>query len=127
MSRIASLVARIVGAAGSTVAHWYVVVYLFDEFDHGYGRDTWFQLNLYLSMLALRVGLVGYAALTIFRRGLRTFTAGCLAGAAFTVCELLFVFALGRVFPDRDMVIHGLAGALVIGALSIFVARSNAA
>jgi L-lactate permease len=127
MSRITSLVAWIVGAAGSTVAYWYVVVYLFDEFNHGYGRDAWFQLNVYLSMLAVLVGLIGYAVLTIFRRGPRTFAAACLSGAAFTVCELLFVFALGRVFPDRDMVIQGLAGALVIGALSIFLARPNAA
>jgi len=73
MPRIANLVAWIVGATASGVAYWYVVIYLFDEFNHGYGRDTWFQLNVYIFMLAVLAGLVGYALLTVFRRAPQTF------------------------------------------------------
>jgi uncharacterized membrane protein YhdT len=127
MSRIASLAGWVVGASALVAAYWYVVVYLLGEFNHGYGRDTWFQLNLYLSMLSVLVGLVGYGAIAIFRTRPRAFVTACLAGAAFSVGELLFVFALGRVFPDRDMTMQDLAGALVLGALSIFVVRPHAA
>jgi hypothetical protein len=127
MSRFASLTAWVVGATASVATYWYVVVYLFGEFNHGYGRDTWFQLNLYLSMLSVLVGLVGYGVGIIFHPRPRTFVVACLAGVAFGLCELLFVFALGHAFPDRDMTMQGLVGALVIGALSIFVVRPYAA
>jgi alcohol dehydrogenase class IV len=50
-----------------------------------------------------------------------------VAGIAFTVGELLLVFALAHAFPDRDMVAQGLVGAFVLGALSFFVVRPHAA
>jgi len=111
----------------SALAYWYVLVYIFDEFNHGYGRDTWFILNLYLFALSMVSGLVGYFIAALFRARPRTFAIACLPGVAFTVGQLFLVFALGQAFPDRDVVGQGLAGALVIGALSIFAVPPRAA
>jgi len=126
-SRILALVAWILGAALSALAYWFGVVYVLDQFDHGYGRDNWFALNLYLFALSIVSGLIGYGVAALFRPPPRTFAAACLAGVAFTVCQLFLVSALGRVFPDRDVAGQGLAGALVIGALSTFAVRPGAA
>ena len=125
--RIIALVAWILGAALSALAYWYVVVYVLDQFNHGYGRDNWFVLNLYLFALSIVSGLVGYAIAALFRSRPKTFAAACLPGVAFTVCQLFLVFALGYMFPNRDVVAQGLAGALAIGALSIFAVRPGAA
>jgi hypothetical protein len=127
MSRIANFLAWIVGATVSAVTYWVIVVYVLDEFNHGYGRLAWFQLSLYLSMISVLVGLAGYAVVASFRQRSRRVVAAFLVGIAFTVCELAFAFALGWAFPDRDMTILGLVGTLVIGALSAFVAHPSAA
>jgi hypothetical protein len=127
MSRIADLGAWIAGAIVSSTGYWYVVVYLLDEFNHGYGRRNWFQLSLYLSMIAVVVGLVGYAVASgIWRRSSRAASA-FIAGIAFTAGQLAFGAALRSLFPDSDMALAGLAGALVIGALSTLVARPKPA
>lgn len=126
MSRISSLVAWFVGATASMVVFWYVVVYGFGEFNHGYGQRTWFQLNVYLSMLAVVIGLVGFGATMVLRPRSRTLAVACGAGIAFAACELAFVFAMGWALPDRDTTGEGLAGALVIGALSALVTSRKA-
>jgi hypothetical protein len=127
LPRFTHLVAWVLGAALSALAYWYVLVYIFDEFNPEYGRDTWFILNLYLFALSMVGGLVGYFIAALFRARPRTFAIACLPGVAFTVGQLFLVFALGRAFPDRDVVGQGVAGALVIGALSIFAVPSRAA
>ena len=127
MTHIANLATWMLGAAGAMLAYWSVVVYLFDQFNHGYGRDTWFLLNLYVSALSIVIGLFGYALASFFWSRPRTFALACLAGVAFTVGELLLVFALERAFPDRDVLAQAFVGALVIGALSVFVKRRHAA
>jgi hypothetical protein len=108
-------------------AYWYVVVYVFDQFDRGYGKDTWFLLNLYLSALSVVIGLVGYVLASFIGPRARTFAFASLAGIAFAVGELLLVFALAHAAPDRDMMAQGLVGALVIGALTVFVVPAHAA
>lgn len=127
MSRIASFAAWLFGAAASAAAYWYAVVYVLDEFDHGYGQDNWFLLNLYLSALSVVAGFVGYAAVSFFRAPPRALVRTSLAGIAFTVAELALVSVLERAFPGRDVVAAALAGALVIGALSSLVLRPRAA
>ena len=126
MSRIVNLLVWIAGAALSALGYWCAAVYVFGVFDRGYGQLNWFQLSLYLSMIFMVAGLIGYAAVTVFRQRPRSATSTFLAGAAFTVCVRIFAFALGLAYPDRDMVIEVLAGALVFGALSAFVDRPNA-
>ena len=121
MTHIANLAAWLWGAAGAMLAYWYVVIYLFDQFNHGYGRDTWFVLNLYVSALYIAIGLLGCALANYFWARPRTVAFACLAGIAFSVVEVLLVLALERAFPDRDIIMQGLVGAFVIGALSAFV------
>ena len=127
MPRITHLVAWVLGAALSAFAYWYVVVYILDEFNRGYGRDTWFILNLYLFALSMVSGLIGYFVAALFRPRLQTFALAFLPGIAFTAGQLLLVFALGRAFPDRDVFGQALVGALVIGVLSIFAMPTRAA
>ena len=127
MPRFTHLVAWALGAALSGLAYWYVLVYIVDEFNPQYGRDTWFILNLYLFALSMVSGLVGYFIAALFRARPRTFVVACLPGIAFTVGQLLLFFALARAFPDRDVVGQGIAGALIVGALSIFAVPSRAA
>lgn len=127
MSRLANCAAWLVGAIVPTVGYWYVVVYLLDDFNHGYGRDTWFQLQLYLFALSVLAGLVGYALAALPRTRPSAFSTALLAGVVFSVGELLLVFVLRRAFPDRDMVAHQITGALVIGAASVLVASARGA
>jgi hypothetical protein len=127
MTRLAHLAGWLVGAIASALLVWSVVVYLLDEFDRGYGRDTWFALQLYISALSIVIGFIGYVVVVLFRSAQGTFAVACVAGVAFGLFQLLFVFVLGRAFPDRDMVAHGLAGTLVIGALSVLALCPNAA
>jgi hypothetical protein len=127
MRRFANLVAWIIGAIVSAVVYRYVAVYLLGEFDHAYGKLASLQLSLVLSALFVVAGLVGYAAVASFRQRPASFVATFFAGVAFTVCVWVFAFALAWVFPNRDMAIPGLAGALLLGALSILVARPSAA
>jgi len=103
------------------VAFWYVLIYIFDEFDRGYGQRNWFALNVYLSLLSVVIGLVGYGLAILFWPRHRRVVAACVAGVIFAVCELALVFAMGWALPDRDTTLEGLAGAIVIGALSAFV------
>jgi hypothetical protein len=125
MPRFTHIVAWVSAAALSALAYWYVRVYIFDEFNPQYGRDTWFILNLYLFALFMVSGLVGYFIAALFRARPRTFAVACLPGVAFTVGQLFLMFALRQAFPDRDVVAQGLAGALVVGALSIFAVPSR--
>jgi hypothetical protein len=127
MPRFTHLVAWVLGAALSALAYWCVLVYIFDEFNPEYGRDTWFILNLYHFAFFMVSGLVGYFIAALFRVRPRTFAIACLPGVAFTVGQLLLVFALGRAFHDREVVGQALVGALVLGALSIFAVPSRAA
>jgi hypothetical protein len=110
-----------VGAILPAVGYWYVVVYRLGDFNHGYGRDTWFQLQVYVSTLAVIAGVIGYGGASFLRPRPGTFAAAVLAGVVFTVCELLLVFLLRRAYPDRDVFVHQLVGALFLGAASIFV------
>ena len=103
------------------VAFWYVVIYVFDEFDHGYGQRNWFDLNVYLSLLSVVIGLVGYGLATRFWRRHRSVAVACITGVAFAACELALVIVMGWAIPDRDTTLEGLVGALVIGALSVLV------
>jgi hypothetical protein len=126
MARLTHGGAWLVGALAVTVGCWYVIVYPLDNYNRGYGRDTWFQLQLYLAGISAIVGLVGYLLAGFIRpRPATGFLAGMVVGAAFAAAQLLFTLALRRASPDRDTVIPQLAGALVIGALSILVAKTR--
>ena len=126
MTRLTQAVAWLLGAIAVMGGCWYVIVYPLDNFNRGYGRDTWFQLQLYLAGISAIVGLVGYLVVGFIRaRAATGFVAGLVVGAAFAAAQLLFTFALRRASPDRDTVIPQLAGALVIGALSILVAKTR--
>ena len=127
MPRFSHLVAWILAAALSALAYWYVLVYIVDEFNPEYGRDTWFILNLYLFALSMVSGLVGYFIAALFRARPRTFAIACLPGVAFTVGQLFLALALRQAFPDRVVFGQELAGALFVGALSIFAVPSRAA
>jgi hypothetical protein len=124
MWRITGLGAWVSGAAACAVGYWYVAVYLLEQFNHGYGRDTWFAFNIYLCMLAILTGLVGYGAASFSQPRPRT-SSVVVAGVVFMIGQLVFVFILGRAFPDHDLVLHGLVGAVVIGAFSMLVTRPN--
>jgi small-conductance mechanosensitive channel len=127
MSRIVHFAGWLVGAIASALLCWAIVVYALDRFDRGYGRDTWFALQLYLSAIAIAIGLVGYVAVALFRSLHYAFGIAVLAGIAFMLCQPLFAYVLDRAFPDREMLPHAFAGALVIGALSALWVRSDAA
>ena len=126
MPRIASIAAWIVTAGATMLGCWFAAAYVFDRFDRGYGRDAWFMLNAYVWLLAAAAGAVGYAALSLFRSPARA-CAAALAGAAFAVSQLALAYALSRAFPDRDLVVQQLAGAVAIGMLSAAFARPRAA
>jgi hypothetical protein len=126
MYRITAALSWTLFAAASMVAFWYVLIYIFDEFNHGYGQRNWFDLNVYLSLLSVVIGLVGYGLAIVYRPRHRRVLAACLAGIVFAACELALVFAMGWGLPDRDTTLEGLAGALVIGALSALVAPGKA-
>ena len=124
MTRLTLAAAWLLGAIVVTVCWWYTVIYPLDNYNRGYGRDTWFQLQLYLAGISAIIGLVGFVGASFLRpRPGGGFTAGMIAGAAFAICHLLFTLVLRRVSPDRDTVISQFVGALVIGALSIFAGR----
>ena len=126
MTRLTQGVAWLLGALAVMVGCWYVVVYPLDNYNRGYGRDTWFQLQLYLAGISALAGLIGYVVAGFIRpRPATGFTGGLLVGAAFAVAQLLYTFALRRASPARDTVIPQLAGALVLGALSILVAKTR--
>jgi hypothetical protein len=113
-------------AAASMVAFWYVVIYVFEEFNHGYGQRNWFDLNVYLSLISVVIGLVGYGLAIAFWPRHRSVAAACITGVAFAACELGLVFAIGWALPDRDTTLGALAGALAIGALSVLVTPGTA-
>jgi hypothetical protein len=120
--RLASYAAWLFGAIVPALGWWAVAVYGFARFDRGYGRDTWFILQVYLSALTAIAGLVGYT-IVAFIRSRSTAPLGALfAGVAFGVCALLAVGVLRRIFPDRDPLPQQFVAALVIGAASAFVA-----
>ena len=124
MTRLTHAVAWLLGAIAVMVGCWYVIVYPLDNYNRGYGRDTWFQLQLYLAGISAIVGLVGYLVAGFVRpRPATGFVVGLIAGAVFAGAHLLFTLVLRRASPDRDTLIPQLAGALVIGALSILVAK----
>ena len=126
MTRLIQGAAWLLGALAVMVGCWYVMVYPLGNYNRGYGRDTWFQLQLYLAGISAVVGLIGYVIAGFIRPRPGTgFATGLLVGAAFATVQLLFTFALRRASPDRDTVIPQLAGAFVIGALSIFVTKTR--
>ena len=121
LPRLAAFASWLLGAAIVSIVWWCVTIYLLAEFNRGYGRDTWFLLQLYVSSLAILAGLVGYALVGVVRPHSATFTSALLAGALFGLCQLLFLIVLRRAFPDRDVLVHQLIGALVLGALSTVI------
>ena len=126
MARLTGGVAWLVGALAVTAGCWYVIVYPLNSYNRGYGRDTWFQLQLYIGGISAVLGLVGYLIAGFIRpRPAGGFGTGLLVGAVFAAVQLVFTFALRLPSSDRDTVIPQFVGALVIGALSIFVARTR--
>ena len=125
MSRILHFAGWLIGATVSALLCWTIVVYVFDKFDRGYGRDTWFALQLYLSAIAVVVGLVGYVGVGLLRSLQGSFGAAVLAGLAFAIWQLSLVYVLGRLFPDRHLLPHAFAGALALNALSALVVRNR--
>jgi multisubunit Na+/H+ antiporter MnhB subunit len=126
MTRLTHGVAWLLGAIAVVVGCWYVVVYSLDDYDRGYGRDTWFQLQLYLAVISVGVGLIGYLVAGFIQpRPATGFVVALVAGAAFAGCHLLYTLVMRHVAPDRDTVMLQFAGALVIGALSTFVEKTR--
>jgi len=121
MARLVSGALWLVGAVLTATGAWSAVVYLFDQFDRGYGRTTWFQLQLYVSALAIAVGLAGFVVAGFIRPRSGHPLAALLAGVVFSFGDLLLLYALVRAFPDRDMLVQRLGAALVIGAITVFV------
>ena len=126
MPRLTAALGWTLGAAASMLAFWYVLVYIFDEFDHGYGQLNWFALNAYLSLLSVVIGLVGYGLALVFWPRHRRAVAAFVGGVVFAACELALVFAMAWALPDHDTTLEAFAGALVIGALSAFVMPGKA-
>lgn len=124
MSRLVNAVGFLVGALVSTVIYWTVVVYVFDEFNHGYGKDTWFQLQLYVSALGTLAGLAGYVIVGFFRSRPSGFAIAVVTGTVFTVCRLILALILRRALPDRDIAFQELVGSFIIGAAAMLVAAS---
>ena len=122
MIRLAGYAAWLVGAMMPALGWWAITVYGFDRFDRGYGRDTWFILQVYVSALTSVAGLVGYTIVAFIRSRSTAPFGALIAGVAFGICALLAVVALRRIFPDRDPLPQQFAAALVIGAASAFVA-----
>ena len=123
MTRFASGAAWFIGAAVLLLGYWAAVVYALDQWDRGYGRDTWFFLQLYLSGIAVVVGLISYVIAGFVRPRPAGFAATLAAGVVFGVCHLLLAFVLRRVFPDREILVQQFVGAIVLGAASALVAR----
>ena len=126
MHRLATYAAWLVGAIVPPLGFWYAVVYLFDDFDRQYGRDTWFLLHVYIAALATVVGLVGFIVSTFIRPRQMTIPVALVAGVAFSICHMLAVGALRHWFADRDMFSQQFAAALLLGALSALVATARA-
>jgi hypothetical protein len=127
MSRLSHSVAWILGALLPALIHWSAVIYLFEIYSRGYGRDTWFVLQLYLFVLSAVAGVIGFTVAAFLRGRPGTYAAALLAGVVFAVCQLLLVHVLRRSFPDRDMLSQELVGALLVGAVSVLVAGRRAA
>lgn len=127
MTRLANLSVWLAGALAAAVSYWAIGVYLFDDWNRGYGRTTWFQLQLYVSAIAAGAGLVGYGIAGAFRPRLGTLGTAILAGVAFGICDLLVVFAFKQMFPDRETVLQRLVAALVIGAASVLIEKVRSA
>ena len=127
LSRAANLLAWIIGSIVSVAVYQYIAVYLFGAFDHSYGKLASFQLGLILFLALAVAGLVGYAAIASFRQRSVSLIAAFFAGVVFAVCVCAVGPIVGRAFPYNDMTIPAFAGALLLGALSTFVARPSAA
>jgi hypothetical protein len=125
VSRLGHLAVWLLGAIVAAVSSWYVMVYLLDDWNRGYGRTTWYQLRLYVSAIAAGAGLVGYGIAGAFRPRVGTLGTAILAGIAFGICDLLVVFALEQIFPERETVVQRLVVALVLGAASILISRGQ--
>ena len=115
------------GAVGSVVLYRYVAVYLLGEVDHAYGKLASFQLTLVLYLVLVVAGLVGYAAISALLQRFGSVANTFFSGVAFAVCVVAFTFALGWAFPNSDVAVPAIFGALVLGALSTLALRSNAA
>jgi hypothetical protein len=122
-----SLINRFLAWTAGALAYEYATVYLLDEFDRGYGRLAYFQLSLYIAMISVAAGPVGYAAVARFQPWSGSVVTTFMAAIAFTVCVHVAALVLAWVAPDRDMTVQGFVAALVIGALSALVGRPGAA
>lgn len=125
MSLVVRLLAWLMAALVAATAYWYVVVYLLDEFDRGYGQSNWFLLQLYLIAIYTPVGLAGYAAFAIVTRENPGGVPGALAaGAAFTLGVRLVAYGIHLSSADLSLPLPlwGV-GLLIGGALSGLAAR----
>jgi hypothetical protein len=122
--RLASYAAWLFGAIVPALGWWGAAVYGFDRFDRGYGRDTWFILQAYLSALTAVAGLVGYTIVAFIRSRSTAPLGALIAGVTFGICALVAVVILRRVFPDRDPLPQQFVAAFVLGAASAFVAAA---
>ena len=71
----------------------------------------------------LAIWLLGAVVAAVTRLG--TLGTAILAGIAFGICDLLVVFALEQIFPERETVVQRLVVALVLGAASILISRGQ--
>jgi len=126
MSRIVNLLIWICGAVVALVSYALVSVYVFGEVFDGHGKLETFGIWLYWNVGFVVVGFVGYAAASLWRPRSSNATT-ILAGVAFSVLVFAAIDVLGRALPNAYPSIPSWVIALLIGALSTFVARRNAA
>ncbi len=125
MTRLVGLLRWTLGAVVAIASYWLLTVYVFDQFDRGYGQSTWLLLQLYVSILFLMAGLMGCAAVLFMRKPSGSAVVMLLAGFAFAIAVQALSFAVDLVFPDQDMTVILVGGALLLGAASAYLMSSS--
>ncbi len=123
MKTFSGLVGWMFAAAAVLVGFWLLRVYLFNDFDRGYGQTTWLLLQLYQSAILTLFGLVGFAISATLQKRLGSVIAPVIAGAIWAIAMRLLGAVFERWSPDADMLIETSIGALVLGAISVFAMR----
>ncbi len=125
MMRLVGLLRWTLGAVVAFASYLLLTVYVFDQFDRGYGQSTWLLLQLYVSIFFLMAGLVGCAAVLFMRKSAGSAVAMLSAGVVFAIAMQALSFAVDLVFPDQGMIIILVGGALLLGAASAYLMSSS--
>jgi hypothetical protein len=123
--RLVGLLWWTLGAVVAFASYWLLTVYVFEEFDRGYGQSTWLLLQLYVSIFFLMSGLAGCTAVLFVRKPAGSAEVMLLAGVAFAIAVIALSFAGNLVFPDQDMTVILVGGALLLGAASAYLMSSS--